>query len=103
MEMRFELAQQANTIEADPARVVQGVIIGIGFMATATILKAQHQLIGATTGAGVWLLGAIGLACGLGLYAHAMVLTGLVLFVIVLLHPLDRFLAHRQQRHQASP
>lgn len=94
MEMTMALSHlRDGEIEVDPARVVQAVVIGIGFMATGAMFRAKEQLVGATTGAGVWLLGSLGLACGLGLYVHALLLTGLVLFVVVLLYPLDKLLS----------
>ncbi|MGE0754701.1 MAG: MgtC/SapB family protein [Alphaproteobacteria bacterium] len=80
---------QPRQIEIDPARVIQGVIIGIGFLAAGSILHADEKIKGVTTSAGVWVIGGIGLACGLGYYVHAVIITALVLFIMVALHPLD--------------
>ena len=95
MEMMHSLVIQPDLVNVDPARVIQAVIIGIGFLSAGAIIRAQQHIIGATTGAGIWVLGAIGLACGFGLYLHAVLVTAIILFVIIGLHPLDRWLQAR--------
>lgn len=92
MEMTHSLKAAPDALSIDPARVIQGVIIGIGFLAAGAIVRAEQRLLGATTGAGIWVLGGIGLACGLGLYLHAAFITLIILFVVIGLHPLDRWL-----------
>ncbi|MBI1353358.1 MAG: MgtC/SapB family protein [Acidobacteria bacterium] len=55
----------------DPTRIVQGVAGGIGFLGAGTILKAGQDPKGLTTAAGVWTVGAVGVACGLGYFLVA--------------------------------
>lgn len=92
MEMTSSLGERPALVEVDPARLIQGIIIGIGFLGAGAIFKAEKHVIGATTGSGIWVLGAIGLACGLGLYLHAAMITAIVLIIVTGLHPLDRWL-----------
>jgi putative Mg2+ transporter-C (MgtC) family protein len=47
---------------------------------------SRGEVQGLTTGAGMWLAGAVGLACGLGLWQIATLGAGLVLIVLGLLH-----------------
>lgn len=76
----------------DPIRAVEAVTAGVAFLAAGIILFARGEVQGLTTGAGMWLAGAIGLACGLGLWQIAGFATLLVLIVLVLLQKLqDRF------------
>src|SRR5512143_1385199 len=56
-----------DSITMDPLRVVEAVTAGVAFLAAGTIMVARGQVRGLTTGAGMWLAGAVGLACGLGL------------------------------------
>jgi putative Mg2+ transporter-C (MgtC) family protein len=51
------------------SRVIQGLVVGIGFLGGGTILKLdeQQQVRGLTTAANIWLTAAVGLAVGLGL------------------------------------
>src|SRR5689334_6007364 len=72
---------------ADMSRVIQGVIAGIGFLGAGAILKnkAEDQVHGLTTAAGVWMTAAIGIACGLGRETTAVLSTLLALAVLALL------------------
>lgn len=80
----LQLGAQAN----EASRVIQGVIAGIGFLGAGTILKEQMGgngkpvVIGLTTAAGIWLTAAIGVACGLGEEATA-VLSALLAWCIL--------------------
>ena len=60
---------------------------GIGFIGAGTIIfrKQENMVSGLTTAAGLWVVAAIGLACGGGMYilataASIMVLVGLEAF-----------------------
>src|SRR6478736_8890488 len=55
----------------DPLRAVEAVTAGVAFLAAGTILFARGEVHGLTTGAGLWLAGAVGLCCGLGLWQVA--------------------------------
>ena len=86
----------------DVSRVAAQVVSGIGFIGAGTInfRKNENAVSGLTTAAGVWVVAAIGLACGGGMYVLAigatlMVLAGLEAFNYFL-HKFDK---HRK-RHQ---
>jgi len=53
-------------VRIDPLRVVEAVTAGVAFLAAGTIVLSGGQVRGLTTGAGMWLAGAIGLALGFG-------------------------------------
>lgn len=78
-----------DTARFDPIRAVEAVTAGIAFLAAGTILFARGEVQGLTTGAGMWLAGAIGLASGLGFWQIAAVGTLLVLIVLGLLHAVE--------------
>ena len=61
------LAELRN-IEADPFRILQAVVSGLALLAAGTIIKGDGQVKGLTTGVGLWLAGAIGVAAGAGMY-----------------------------------
>ena len=85
--------QQAGVSEADMTRVIQGVVAGIGFLGAGSIIKGNDEdnVKGLTTAAGIWLTAAIGIACGIGREATA-VLSALLAFAILALVPhLTRF------------
>ena len=81
----FMAIRQAEGISADPLRVVEAVTAGVAFIAAGAIIRNDDKVRGLTTGAGMWLAGAIGIACGAGhlmLAALAAVLGFLVLTVV---------------------
>ena len=78
-----------EAVHLDPIRSVEAVTAGVAFLAAGTILFSRGEVHGLTTGAGMWLAGAIGLACGLGLWQIAAFGTFLVLVVLVLMHTLE--------------
>ena len=56
-------------VNADPARLVTGVLTGIGFLGAGIIWKSPNGSVqGITTAAEVFMLAALGIACGLGMY-----------------------------------
>jgi putative Mg2+ transporter-C (MgtC) family protein len=55
--------------EGDPAsRVAAQIITGIGFLGAGTILQTKRRILGLTTAAGMWMMAAVGMAIGSGLY-----------------------------------
>jgi putative Mg2+ transporter-C (MgtC) family protein len=76
--------QQGGMVIADMSRVIQGVVAGIGFLGAGAIIKnrSEESVKGLTTAAGVWMTAAIGVACGLGREATAVISTLLALAVL---------------------
>jgi len=72
---------------ADMSRVIQGVVAGVGFLGAGAIIKrhSEEQVQGLTTAAGIWMTAAIGVACGLGREAIALLATLLALVILVML------------------
>lgn len=81
--------QQPPIVRFDPMRVIQGVILGIGFLGGGIIFvdRSEHRIRGLTTAASIWITTAIGLTVGLGRYLLAALATILVFFI---LHTLRR-------------
>ena len=67
------------------ARIVEGVITGIGFIGGGAILKGGGEVQGTATAASLWATGAIGVAVGLANYDVAMVIC---LFTVATLYGL---------------
>jgi putative Mg2+ transporter-C (MgtC) family protein len=57
------------------ARIVEGVITGMGFIGGGAILQTKESVKGTATAASLWVTGAIGVAVGLGSYGIAIVLS----------------------------
>src|SRR5690349_11816280 len=69
------LAREAlGSAPESQARVLQGLMMGIGFIGGGAILKGDESVRGTATAASVWNVGVIGAAVGFGLYDIAAVL-----------------------------
>jgi len=79
--------QQAGMSEDAVARVLQGLVAGIGFLGAGPILKLEErkEVRGLTTAASIWLTAAMGMAVGLGRGATAVVATALALLILAVL------------------
>jgi putative Mg2+ transporter-C (MgtC) family protein len=64
----------AAHLQADPTRVVQGVVTGVGFLGAGVIMKDGLSISGLTTAASIWAASAIGVLLGVGFYAAALLL-----------------------------
>jgi len=82
----FQLEGIKEAVKVDPIRAVEAITAGIAFLAAGTIMFSKGEVQGLTTGAGMWLAGAIGLAAGFGYWQIAGFGTLLVLVVLGLLH-----------------
>lgn len=82
----WEIYQHIRAIEqpatGDPIRIIEAVTAGAGFLAAGIIFQSGAKVHGLTTGAGVWTAAAIGVACGAGAYAIAVLTTAIVLAVL---------------------
>jgi putative Mg2+ transporter-C (MgtC) family protein len=82
-------------IDLDPTRLGAQVITGIGFLGAGTIIRNGSSVRGLTTAASIWVVGCIGLACGGGFYAGALVATALTYLTLITLKQLEKKLSRR--------
>jgi len=92
-----------ETARIDPLRVVEAVTAGIAFLAAGTILFSRGEVHGLTTGAGMWLAGAIGVASGFGLWQIAAFGTLIVLIVLGLMHAFEVQLGISEDKKDDKP
>jgi len=85
LEFYRAISLAAETIRIDPLRVVEGVVGGIGFLGAGCIIQARGSVEGITTAATIWVVGALGVCCGLGYYALAATTVLLALVVLSVL------------------
>jgi putative Mg2+ transporter-C (MgtC) family protein len=90
--------QGTPNVSLDPSRVAAQVISGIGFIGGGTILFLRQNIVkGLTTASGLWTVAAIGLAAGGGMYLAAFVTTVFAIFILWMLHPVERRFSRRFQ------
>jgi len=94
--MTFAIIDAADTfgetVSADPLRVIEAVVAGIAFLGAGAIIQGRGKVHGITTGASMWVSGAIGIATGLGNYALAALTTVFAFAVLFLLGRLETYL-----------
>lgn len=87
----YEVALAGGSNSPDPIRAVEATTAGIAFLGAGAIFQSRGNVRGLTTGAGMWLAGAVGVATALGYYLIAL---GVALFAVVVLAAL-KYAAHR--------
>jgi len=72
-------------VQIDPTRIASYVVAGIGFLGGGVIFLRQEseRVKGVTTAATIWVVAAIGMACGAGLLWEALTVTALTLIILV--------------------
>ena len=73
----------------DPSRIAAAVVAGIGFLAGGAIFREGMTVRGLTTAAGLWLVTAIGLCAGAGMFLTSGSVTLLGLFALAALRYLE--------------
>lgn len=80
----------AIRLQIDPARIAAGALIGIGFLGSGVIVKSGFAIRGLTTAASIWIVSAIGLAIGAGLYLEGIITTAITVIALVLLRKVEK-------------
>ncbi len=62
-------------LDIDTSRIASAVVSGVGFIAGGTILRTGLTIQGLTTAAGLWLVTAIGLCAGAGMFIESVAVT----------------------------
>ncbi|MFZ3179929.1 MAG: MgtC/SapB family protein [Methylocystis silviterrae] len=71
------------------ARIIEGVITGIGFIGGGAILKQGASVKGTATAASLWATGAIGAAVGLGSYDVAVAIAVFTFLTLKVITPIE--------------
>ena len=73
------LSIAAEKTRVDVSRVAHTIVTGVGFLGAGIIISKGDKIQGLTTAAGVWVMAAIGIACGTGMYIPAAFTTVMIL------------------------
>ncbi len=76
------LTGSANIARVDPTRIAAQIVTGIGFLGAGAIIREGLSIRGLTTAATLWVVAAIGMACGAGYYWPAVAVTALTIFAL---------------------
>ncbi|MBB5721929.1 putative Mg2+ transporter-C (MgtC) family protein [Loktanella ponticola] len=79
-----------DTVKMDPLRIIEAVTGGVAFLAAGLIVFSQGKVRGLTTGASMWVVAAVGVACGLGEWVIAGMTVILALIIIAVVRQLEK-------------
>jgi putative Mg2+ transporter-C (MgtC) family protein len=94
----IDLATRGNWTNMDAvSRAIQGILAGVGFLGGGAILKMRSgdDVRGLTTAASIWIVAALGIACGAGLWIAALGALTLALVILIVGGPVEGFVHRR--------
>ena len=82
----------SGVIDPEGQKIVAAVVSGIGFLGAGVIMKVGPNIGGITTAATIWLVAALGMAAGTGMYLLVAAVTIVSLIVLCLFTPFERLI-----------
>ena len=89
-ELHHAVVSGNSRTTADPIRIIEAVTAGVAFLAAGAIIQSRGNVQGLTTGANMWMAGALGVACGAGDYTLAVFGTIFAVIVLVVLGRIEQ-------------
>lgn len=90
---------------SDVARSASQIVVGIGFLGAGSIWRNRDRVRGITTAADIWVMAAIGMMAGAGMWYLALLLTVLGFFTLRILRnvvPVERRKQVRRERRASG-
>jgi putative Mg2+ transporter-C (MgtC) family protein len=72
----------AGENSSNKGQIASNIVQGIGFLGAGLILHGRNRVQGLTSAATAWVVAAIGMTCGAGLYVEAAIATAIVYFAL---------------------
>jgi putative Mg2+ transporter-C (MgtC) family protein len=86
-----------DLVEVDSSRIAASVVSAVGFLAGGAILRTGATVVGLTTAAGLWLVTAIGMCAGSGMFVESTFVTALGIAALTMLRRFeDKHVLRRQ-------
>ena len=92
----------ADGSDSAQARVVQGILTGIGFIGGGAILKRGNRVMGTASAASIWTSGALGITVAYGRYDLALVLSLVTLGILRWLTPLKEMISENDEAQSSE-
>jgi putative Mg2+ transporter-C (MgtC) family protein len=90
----------SSGVTFDPTRIAAQIVTGIGFIGAGAIIRQGLSVRGLTTAATLWMVAAIGMACGAGFYWAAVLATAIALVGLGPLRFVSRRMLDRPHRRE---
>jgi putative Mg2+ transporter-C (MgtC) family protein len=82
--------QAGDQSRGDPGRIAAQVVSGIGFLGAGAIIRLGNNIRGLTTAASLWLIAAVGLALGAGMFLAAALAEVLSFIALMILGKIEK-------------
>jgi putative Mg2+ transporter-C (MgtC) family protein len=92
--------QMAAGTNGSLTRIAAQIVTGVGFLGAGAIIVDRGGVHGLTTAATIWLVASIGMACGAGFYALAVISTFIAILVLLGLGQLEKPLERYGRKHK---
>ncbi len=89
----------AASMGTDITRIAAQIVSGIGFLGAGAIMREGEHVTGLTTAATIWVVAAIGVTVGFGLYSLGAATAVITLVVQAVFPHLDTMIDELRQRH----
>ena len=89
-------AELAGALTPDKSRVASNIVQGIGFLGAGLILHTKNRVLGLTSAATVFVVAAIGMTCGAGLYLEGLFATVLLLLALQVVGAVEQKLGRKR-------
>ena len=83
------LGAELGNKNTDPTRIAAQVVTGVGFLGAGAILRHGINIHGLTTAASIWVVAAVGMAVGFGLFILPIICTLMVVVALIVIRPLE--------------
>ena len=80
----FYLIEDSTIGSFDSTRIAAGIVTGISFIGAGSIIATKGDVKGVTTAASLWVVSAIGLMVGFGIYLLPIIASIITFFVLYL-------------------
>lgn len=97
-ELISEATEAPEVVRIDSLRIIEAVVGGVAFLGAGAIIRAGADIKGLTTGASLWMSGAVGVACGGGYFIVAVIAAVLAVFTLYIMAIIERRLLASQKR-----
>lgn len=99
----YRTALDGGSQNPDPIRAVEAVTAGIAFLGAGAIFQQRGSVQGITTGAGMWLAGAVGITVALGYYLIALAVAVFAVLVLAALRAFSHRVVGDAEQKQDNP
>jgi len=83
-------------------RIAAQIVTGVGFLGAGAIIRDRAGVLGLTTAATIWLVASIGMACGAGFHALAVISTFIAVIVLMGLGRLEKPLGRFRKKNKSE-